>query len=246
MSGHSKWSTIKRAKGAADVKKSANFSRLANAIIVAAKNGGGNLDSNFTLKMAVDKARVGLMPKENIERAIKRGTGELAGAAIEEVMYEAIGPHGTGLLIEAATDNKNRITPEIKNTLTKFGAKFASSGAVAYQFNKLGKIIVDLTGKDREEAELAAIDAGSEDFAEFGDDLAIFTKPTELDKVRKSLEEQGMTIKEVVLSWEPKDTIDIDDKESAERLMNLVDTLEDLDDVHGVFVNFDIHENLIN
>jgi YebC/PmpR family DNA-binding regulatory protein len=245
MSGHSKWSTIKRAKGVADSKRSASFSKLANAIIVAAKNGGGNPDSNFGLKMAMDKARVGLMPKDNIERAIKRGTGELAGAVIEEVMYEAIGPNNTGILIEAATDNKNRTTPEIKNTLTKFGAKFASTGAVNYQFNKLGKIVVDLKGKDREEAELAAIDAGSEDFAEHGDDLAIFTKPQELDQVRRSLESQGMVIKEVGLSWEPKDVINIEEKAMAEKLMNLVETLEDFDDVTGVFVNFDIHEELL-
>jgi len=246
MSGHSKWSTIKRAKGVADSKRSASFSRLANAVIIAAKNGGGNPDSNFSLKMAMEKARVGLMPKENIERAIKRGTGELAGTIIEEVMYEAIGSEGTGILIEATTDNKNRTTPEIKNILTKFGAKFGSSGAVSYHFNKLGKIVLDLAGKDSEEAELAAIDAGSEDFAEHGDDLAVFTKPNELDQVRKALEKQGQIIKEVSLSWEPKDIINIENKEHADKLMNLVEALEDLDDVTGVFVNFDIHEKLID
>ena len=245
MSGHSKWSQIKRQKGAADVKKGVAFGKLANAIIVAAKNGGGNPDANFSLKMAIDKAKVGLMPKENIERAIKRGTGEIAGAVVEEALYEAVGPEGTGLLIEAATDNKNRITPEIKNILGKFGAKFASAGAVAYQFNKHGKIIVDLKGRDHEEAELAAIDAGSEDFAEFGEDLAIFTKPNELDQVRKSLEAQNFTVKEVSLSWEPKDIITINDKELAEKLMNLADALEGLDDVIGVFVNFDIQEDLV-
>lgn len=245
MSGHSKWSKIKRAKGASDVKKSASFSRLANAVIVAAKNGGGNPDNNFSLKMAIDKAKAGSMPKENIERAIKRGTGEIGGAAIEEALYEAIGPDGTGFLIEVATDNKNRITPEIKTTLTKSGAKFASTGAVNYQFNHVGRIVVDLKGRDREEAELAAIDAGSEDFAEDGDNLAIFTKPTELAVVQKHLLEQGFEICEVGLSWEPKDVIKITDKELAERLINLIDTLEELDDVTGVHVNFDIEEDLV-
>jgi YebC/PmpR family DNA-binding regulatory protein len=235
MSGHSKWSTIKRAKGLADVKKSASFSRLANAIIVAAKNGGGNPDSNFTLKMAIDKARVGLMPKDNIERAIKRGTGEIGGAVVEEALYEAIGPDGAGILIEAATDNKNRTTPEIKNILTKAGAKFASTGAVNYHFNKLGKIVVDLNGRDREEAELLAIDAGSEDFTEHGDDLAVFTKPNELWIVKKLLEEKGLSVKDVVLSWEPKDVIIVEDKEQADKLMKLVEALEELDDVTGVF-----------
>jgi YebC/PmpR family DNA-binding regulatory protein len=246
MSGHSKWSTIKRAKGAADIKKSASFSRLANAIIVAAKNGGGNADSNYSLKMAIDKAKAGSMPKDNIDRAIKRGTGEIAGAVIEEALYEAIGPYGTGIIIEVATDNKNRITPEIKNTLNKFGAKFASSGAVSYQFTKLGKILVSLDGRNREEAELAAIDAGSEDFAEMGDVLAVLTKPNELDKVRKALEEQGFEIKEASLSWEPKETITIEDKEEAEKLIDLMNTLDELDDVTAVHANFEIKEELIS
>lgn len=245
MSGHSKWSTIKRAKGAADVKKSASFSRLANAIIVAAKNGGGKPETNFTLKMAVDKAKQANMPKDNIERAIKRGTGEIAGAMVEETLYEAIGLNGTGILIEATTDNKNRTTPDVKNTLTKFGAKFASIGAVSYHFSKLGKILIDLAGHDREEVELAAIDAGSEDFSEEGDDLAIFTKPNELDRVRKSLETMGFVVKEVSISWEPKDIVKIEEAEKAEKILTLMETLENLDDVTGVYANFDIAEDLI-
>lgn len=246
MSGHSKWSQIKRQKGAADAKRGVAFGKLTNAIIVAAKQGGGNPDSNFTLKMAIEKAKAGLMPKENIERAIKRGTGEIGGAIVEETLYEAIGPDGTGIMVEAATDNKNRTTPEVKNTLTKFGAKFASAGAVAYQFNKMGKIIVGLEGKDREEAELAAIDAGSEDFAEMGEDLAVYTKSNELDQVRKSLESEGFQVKEISLSWEPKDVVKIENKETAEKLMNLMQALEDLDDVTGVYANFDINEDLIS
>lgn len=242
MSGHSKWSTIKRAKGAADVKKSASFSRLANAIIIAAKNGGGNPDSNYSLKMAIDKARAGLMPKDNIERAIKRGTGEIAGAVVEEVMYEAIGPEGTGILIEAATDNKNRTTPEVKNILQKFGGKFASAGAVSYHFNKMGKILVDLTGKNREEVELAAIDSGAEDFDEHGDDLAIYTKPNELKSTQESLVSNGFTIKETSLSWEPKDVIEIEDQVAADKLMDLMQALDEMDDVTGVFANFNIKE----
>jgi len=246
MSGHSKWSQIKRQKGAADVKRGVAFGKLTNAIIVAAKNGGGDPGANFSLKMAIEKARAGLMPKENIERAIKRGTGEVGGVAVEEALYEAIGPDGTGILIEAATDNKNRTMPEIKAILTKSGAKFASTGAVAYQFNKMGKIIVGLGNKDREEAELAAIDAGSEDFAEMGETLAVYTKPNELDKVRKSLEAQGFEIKEISLSWESKDVIKIEHKETAEKLMNLMQMLEDLDDITGVYANFDISEDLID
>jgi len=246
MSGHSKWSTIKRAKGAADAKKGVAFGKLANAVILAAKNGGGDPGSNFSLKMAIEKAKAALMPKENIDRAIKRGTGEIAGAQVEEALYEAIGPSGIGIIIEAATDNKNRTTPEVKNTLAKFGAKFASSGAVSYQFEKLGKIILDMNGKNQEEAELAAIDAGSEDFEEAGDDLAVFTKPNELEKVKKILEEQGFLVKEANLSWEPKDLIRINDKELAQKMLNLMNVLEDLDDVTNVFANFDMAEELIS
>lgn len=245
MSGHSKWSQIKRQKGAADVKRGAAFSKLTNAIILAAKSGGGNVDSNFTLKMAVDKARAANMPKENIDRAIKRGTGEIAGAAIEEVLYEIIGPSGIGIIIEAATDNKNRTTPEIKNVLQKFGAKMASTGAVTYQFNKMGKIIIDLTGKDREEAELAIIDLGVEDFDDHGEDLAVYTKPNELELVKKGLEEQGLIIKEAGLSWEPKSTIKIENKEESQKILNILETLEELDEVTNVYANFDIDEDLI-
>lgn len=243
MSGHSKWSTIKRAKGAADVKRSASFSRLASAVIVAARNGGGNPDSNFSLRMAIDKAKAASMPKDNIERAIKRGTGEIAGAIIEETLYEAIGPANTGILIEATTDNKNRTTPEVKTALTKFGGKFASTGAVSYQFTKLGKILVDSTGTNKEDLELAAIDAGSEDFSEEGDDLAIFTKPTELDQVRKTLETNGIIIKEVSFSWEPKDVIKIDDKIMAEKLLTLMHALDEVEDVVNVYANFVINDD---
>lgn len=246
MSGHSKWSTIKRAKGAADVKKSANFSRLANAIIIAAKNGGGNPDSNFSLKMAIEKAKAGSMPKENIERAIKRGTGELAGAQVEEVLYEAIGPGNIGIIIEGVTDNKNRTAPEIKNLLQKFGGKLTSVGAVAYHFNKMGKILIPEGDKTAEELELMAIDAGAEDFDEHGEDLAVYTKPNELEQTKKILEEQGLTIKEASLSWEPKDVIEITNDADAQKIINLMHALEDLDDITGVYSNFNIKEELIS
>jgi len=245
MSGHSKWSQIKRQKGAADVKRGAAFSKLTNAVIVAAKQGGGNPESNFTLKMAIDKAKAANMPKDNIDRAIKRGTGEIAGAQVEEVLYEAIGPAGIGIIIEAATDNRNRITPEVKNTLAKFGAKLASSGAVQYQFAKMGRLIVELGGKDKEEIELMAIDAGSEDFEEQDNALAVYTKPNELEKIRKTFDDQGLSIKEAALTWEPKDIVGIGDKEAAQKILNLMEALEDLDEVTGVHSNFDIPAELI-
>ncbi len=244
MSGHSKWSQIKRQKGAADVKRGAAFSKLTNAIIVAAKN-GGDPNTNFTLKMAIEKARDANMPKENIERAIKRGTGEEGGAQITEALYEAIAPNAVGIIIEAATDNSNRTTSEIKNVLNKFGSKLASSGAVAYQFTKMGKLLVDTSGKNKEELELSIIDAGAEDFDEHGDDIAVYTKPNELEIVKRSLEGQELVIKEAGLSWEPKDTIPISEKDAAEKILKLLNAIEELEDVVAIHANFDIPSTLI-
>lgn len=242
MSGHSKWSTIKRAKGLTDAKRGLAFAKLTNVVILAAKHGGGDLGSNFTLKTAVEKAKAANMPKENIDRAIKRGTGELAGAILEEVLYEVIASQGVGLIIEAITDNKNRTTPEIKTVLTKHGAKLASAGAVTYQFDKMGKLLVEITGKDKEEVELSVIDAGVEDFEEQGEFLAVFTKPQELEQVKKALETNGLLITESSLTWEPKDMIVVQDKDQASKIMNLIEILEDMDDVTIVHTNFDIKE----
>ena len=239
MSGHSKWSQIKRQKGAADVKRGAVFSKLTNAIIVAAKS-GGDPNANFTLKMAVEKAHAQNMPKENIERAIKRGTGEVGGAAIEETLYEIIGPQNIGIICEAATDNRNRTNGEIKNVIAKFGAKLASPGSVTYQFSKMGKVLVDDSDKNKEELELAIIDAGAEDFAEIDDSLAVYTKPNELEKMKKTLESQGLTIQEAGLVWEPKNLILISDQVVADKIVNLMEALENLDDVTAVAGNFDL------
>lgn len=238
MSGHSKWSQIKRQKGAADVKRGASFSKLANAIIVAAKS-GGDPNANFSLKMAVEKAKAENMPKENIKRAIKRGTGEFGGAVIEETLYEIIGPQDIGIICEAATDNKNRTTSEIKNTVSKFGAKLANSGAVTYQFSKMGKILIDDTGKDKEKLELAIIDAGAEDFAEIDDILAVYTKPNELEKMKKTLEEQGLIIKEAGHTFEPKNMVQINQAD-ADQVIKLIKSLDNLNDVTAVYANFNL------
>jgi len=243
MSGHSKWSQIKRQKGAADVKRGATFSRLTNAIIIAAK-AGGDPANNFTLKMAIEKAKQGNMPKDNIDRAIKRGTGEIAGGSIEEALYEAIGPYGVGIIIEVATDNKNRTTSEIKNVLNKFGSKLASSGAVTYLFNRKGKIVIDLGDKDRENIELMAIDAGANDIDDHGEDLAIYTKVNKLEMVKRNLENQNIVIKEAVLSYEPKDLIIITNDTEGEKIINLMQSLESLDDVTNIYANFDLSTSL--
>lgn len=244
MSGHSKWSQIKRQKGAADIKRGAVFSKLTNAIILAAKN-GGDPNANFALKMAIEKARAGSMPKENIERAIKRGTGEIAGAKIEEVLYEGIGPLGIGILIEAATDNRNRTNSEIKNILNSSGGKLTGSGAVTYQFERMGKFLIDLVGKNREELELQIIDAGASDFEEQGDVLSVYTKANELEMVKRALENQGIEIKEPGLTWEPKNMIDISSKGDADKILKLMEVLDNLDDVTAVYANFDIKDQVV-
>lgn len=241
MSGHSKWSQIKRQKGAADLKRGVAFGKLANAIILAARS-GGDPSTNFSLKMAVEKARAANMPKENIERAIKRGTGEISGAKIEEVLYEAIGPEGTGIIIEAVTDNRNRTNSEIKNILGKFGGKLASSGAISYQFDRMGKLLIDLAEQDREGLEMKVIDAGAQDFEEQGDVLAVYTKPNELEIVKRALEKLNVDIKEGSLTWEPKDLVIISNQNQAEKTLALMESIDNLDDVTGAFSNFDIKE----
>jgi YebC/PmpR family DNA-binding regulatory protein len=238
MSGHSKWSQIKRQKGAADVKRGAVFSRLANAIIVAAKT-GGDPNTNFTLKMAIEKARAENMPKENIERAIARGTGESGGAEIFETLYEIIAPHNIGIIVNAVTDNKNRTTSELKNVAQKNNGKLASSGSVTYQFKKSGKITIDTQKHDRDDIELLAIDAGAEDIIDCEDAIIIFTKPNELEQVKKNLERQDVAIKDAGLSYEPINIVKLNSKD-AETIINLIKNIESLEDVNEVFTNFDL------
>ncbi|MCL5407213.1 MAG: YebC/PmpR family DNA-binding transcriptional regulator [Patescibacteria group bacterium] len=245
MSGHSKWSQIKRQKGAADVKRGVAFSKLTNAIIIAARS-GGDPNSNFSLKMMIEKARAANMPKENIERAIKRGTGEISGAQVEEVLYEAIGPGGIGIIISAATDNRNRTNSEIKNVLTKAGAKLASLGAITYQFERMGKFLIDLDppagGQNHEYLELKVIDAGAQDLEEIDSVLTVYTAPRGLENVKRSLEQDGVVIREPSLTWEPKNLIQISDKTEAQKILNLMEALDNLDDVTAVFANFDIKD----
>lgn len=244
MSGHSKWSQIKRQKGAADIKRGAVFSKLTNAIILAARS-GGDPSANFQLKMAIEKARAANMPKENIERAIKRGTGALEGAKIEEILYETIGPGNIGILIEVATDNRNRTNSEIKNLLSSFGGKLTGAGAVTYQFERMGKFLIDLKDKNQEELELQVIDAGAQDFEEQEDVLAVYTKSNELEKVKKAIEGQGAEAREPMLSWEPKNMITIADKDQGAKILKLMEQIETLADVTAVYANFDIPKELL-
>ncbi len=244
MSGHSKWSQIKRQKGVADQKRGKVFGKLVNTIIIAAKN-GSDPSTNFQLKIAIDRAKSVNMPKENIERAIKRGSGQLGEKAFEEVLFEAISSENIGIIIEAATDNKNRTASVVRGILTKYNAKITDLGTVTYQFEKMGKFDINIAGKDQEGLELKVIDAGADDFEEQDDILEVFTKPNELGKVKKALEEKDIFVKDVQLIWEPKNLIEINDEEKAQKILLLMEELENLEDITAVYANFDMAEKIM-
>jgi YebC/PmpR family DNA-binding regulatory protein len=241
MSGHSKWSTIKREKGAKDAARGALFTKLGNAIALAARS-GTDVDMNFALRLAIDKAKASNMPTANIQRSIDRGSGKLGGAQIQEVMYEGYGPGGVAILVECATDNLNRTYPEVRLAFSKHGGNTAEKGAVAFQFEHKGMIRVKGTGDD---LVLQALDAGAEDVQEEGAESIIYTDAKELAKVREALAAAGLEILEAELTYVPKNTVEITDKETAGKVMRLMDALESLDDVTTTHVNFDIDERLL-
>lgn len=242
MSGHSKWSTIKRQKGAKDAARSAVFTKLGNNIAVAARN-GADPDMNFSLRLAVDRAKAANMPNANIQRSIDRGSGKLGGAQIQEVMYEGYGPGGTAIMVECATDNINRTLPEVKLAFSKHGGNLAEKGAVAFQFEHKGMIRVKGSGDD---VLMKALDAGAQDVEEDEGESIIYTDPKELAKVRQALQDGGTEIVEAELTYVPKTTVEVSDADTAGKILRLMDALDDLDDVINTHVNFDIPEELID
>lgn len=240
MSGHSKWSTIKRQKAVTDAKRSAVFTKVGNMIAVAAK-GGADPTMNFALRLALDQARAANMPQVNIQRAIDRGSGKLGGAAIEEVTYEGYGPGGIAVIVECATDNKNRTYPEVRTAFTKNGGNMAEPGSVAFQFARKGVIRATFTG-DADEAMLAAIDAGAEDAQTEDNEMLIYTEAKQLAAVRDALGGAGLTVTEAELSFVPNNTVEITDAEVARKINNLMDVLDNLDDVVATHSNFEIVE----
>lgn len=240
MSGHSKWSTIKRQKALTDAKKGAAFTKLANAIAIAAR-GGADPTMNFALRLALDKARAVNMPTANMQRAIDRGSGKLGGAAIEEVTYEGYGPGGIAVIVECATDNKNRTYPDVRQAFTKNGGSLAEPGSVTFQFARKGVIRAGFNG-DADEAMLAAIDAGAEDADVDDGELTIYTDPKALAQVRDALQAGGLTIKEAELTYVPNNMVEISDSDTARKAGNLFDALDELDDVSNVHTNADIKE----
>ena len=239
MSGHSKWSTIKREKGAKDAKRGAVFTKLGNQIAIAAR-GGTDVSMNPTLALAVEKAKAANMPMANIQRAIDRVADKNA-AVLEEVTYEAYGPGGIALLIETATDNKNRTYPEVRTAVTKHGGTMADAGSVAFQFTRKGEIIVAETG---DEALLTALDAGAEDAREEDGELLIYTEAKELHAVLAAVKAAGLTVKSAELTYVPAAEVPITDTETAEKVLRLFDAIDDQDDVVNVHSNADIQADI--
>ncbi|MEO5950520.1 MAG: YebC/PmpR family DNA-binding transcriptional regulator [Candidatus Saccharimonadales bacterium] len=239
MSGHSKWSTIKREKGAKDAKRGAIFTKLGNLIAIAAR-GGADPTMNSSLALAIEKAKQANMPNNNIQRAIDRVSDKNA-AVMEELTYEGYGHGGVGIIVETATDNRNRTLPEVKSAITKNGGRMADAGSVMFQFTRKGVIQVEATG---EEALLTILDAGAEDAIEEDGEITVYTEQKDLAKVRTALIESGLTVKDAELQYIPNTTIEISDTETAQKLLKLLDALDDLDDVMNVHTNADITADL--
>lgn len=244
MSGHSKWSTIKRKKGAEDAKRGKIFTRLAREILLAARNGGGDPTANPALRLAISRARSANMPKDNIERAIKKGTGELEGGNVEEVTYEAYGPHGIPILIECLTDNRNRTLAELRRIFNRQGGSLAEPGAVSWMFDTKGYITIERTDQDPDELFMTAVDAGAED-VEIGDEvIEIYTASTDLHTVSNELSEQGLTVNEANLSQIPKNEIELGQKET-QQVLNLIELIEEGDDVNQVYSGLALNEAML-
>jgi YebC/PmpR family DNA-binding regulatory protein len=246
VSGHSKWSSIKHKKGAADAKRGQLFSKLSRAIIVAAKEGGGDPAGNLALQNAIEKARSYSMPKDNIERAIAKGSGADAEAAsFETVVYEGYGPEGVAVLVEALTDNRNRTASEVRHAFTKFGGNLGTTGAVAWQFERRGVVLVSASGADEEELVTAAAEGGADDVELDGSSFVVTSTPESLSDVRRALQDGGFTVESVELAMVPKTTVAVSDESAARRIVKLVEGLEDTEDVQDVYANFDIPEDVL-
>ena len=245
MSGHSKWSSIKHKKGAADAKRGKLFSKLSRAIIVAAREGGPDPDGNATLATAIQKARDNSMPKDNIERAIARGAGTASdGDAYEHVTYEGYGPNGVALFVEALTDNRNRTASDVRHIFTKNDGSLGESGSVAWLFERKGVVLV-ADSVDEEELTFAAADGGAEDVVREGSSFEVISSPDGLQTVRAALEGAGISYESADLTMLPKTTVPVEDESAAKKLLRLMDALEENDDVQDVYANFDIPERIL-
>jgi len=245
MSGHSKWSTIKRKKGAIDAKRGKIFTRLIKEITVAARSGGGDPDGNPRLRSAILSAKTENMPKENIARAIKKGTGEIAGEVYEEILYEGYGPAGVAVLVECMTDNRNRTVADIRHYFAKSNGNLGESGCVAWMFDKKGTILIDKNSISEDDLMELALEAGAEDVVEEENEFQVVTTPESFDDVRDALEKADVKPIEASVSMIPKNTVEVTEEKPAKALLKLLESLEDHDDVQNVHANFDIDDELM-
>jgi YebC/PmpR family DNA-binding regulatory protein len=245
VSGHSKWHSIKHKKGAADAKRGKLFARLIRQIEVAAREGGGDLEGNPTLRTMVQKARDASVPVDTIDRAIKRGTGELEGVRYESVSYEGYATNGVAVFVECLTDNRNRTTAEVKNIFSRNGGSMAEPGSVAWQFERKGMIILEHDAAGEDDLMLAALDAGAEDIVDAGDTWQVTTGPTDLHAVRTALDEAGIAVDSADLTMLPSSTVPLADEAAAKSVLRVIDALEDHDDVQSVYANFDIPDEIL-
>ena len=244
MSGHSKWATIKHQKGAKDKARGKLFAKIIRQVEVAAREGGGDPDANPTLRTMFQKARDASVPLDTIERAIKRGTGELEGVTYESITYEGYAPGGIAVLVEVLTDNRNRTGAEVRAIFSKMGGSIAEPGAVAWQFERKGSVLVDRKA-DEDGLMLAALDAGAEDLADDGEAWRVTSPPTDLHRVRTAVEEAGMTVLSADLVLNPTNTVPLDSVEAAKKVLRLIDALDEHDDVQNVWANFDIADDIL-
>jgi YebC/PmpR family DNA-binding regulatory protein len=245
MSGHSHWAGIKHKKAAVDAKRGKAWSKIARMIIVAAKQGGGDPSANLTLRYAIDKAKAANMPKDTIEKAVKKGTGDLEGANYEEVLYEGYGPSGVAVMIEALTDNRNRTGPEVKKLFEKHAGSLGTSGCVNWMFTKKGLITVSAVNSDEEQLLEIALSAGADDMQAVGEVFEITCEPGAYEELKKTLQEKEIPIEVAEISMVPQTTIDIADEHIAKRIISLMEAFEDHDDVQNTYANFDISEEII-
>ena len=244
MSGHSKWSQIKRQKGATDARRGQLFTKLGREVTVAAREGGPDPDANPRLRMAVQRAREANMPMETVDRAIKRGSGSGEGAALEEITYEGYGPGGAAILVEALTDNRNRTVAEVRNAFTRGGGSLGESGCVAWNFESRGIIAIESNGQDAEEVALQAIDAGADDFSVDDRLIEVYTDPGEVERVRSALEQRSLMVASAEAAMVPKTTLEIDQKDAVS-VAKLMERLEDLEDVQRVYTNLELSEEAL-
>lgn len=245
MSGHSKWATIKHKKGAADKARGKLFAKLIRQVEVAAREGGGDPDANPTLRTMFQKARESSVPLDTIERAIKRGTGELEGVRYEQVSYEGYAPSGVAVIVECLTDNRNRTGADIRSIFSKNGGSMAEPGAVSWQFERKGIILVPGAKTSEDDLMLAALDAGAEDIAEDGDQWQVTTPPSDLPTVRDAIDAAGIAVDSAEVTMISTNTVALDNESDAKKVLHLVDLLEDHDDVQNVYANFDIPESIL-